>query len=88
MSIKTTPITFENGFQVGCPTMHQWDRGQMLLIAGLNLPPAVEFHFYNEGRAEAIRVAGVTVAGITTTQVPNELLEEPPQHIRVCVPHR
>lgn len=77
MNIKTTPITFENGFQVGCPTMHQWDRGQMLLIAGLNLPPAVEFHFYNEGRAEAIRVAGVTVAGITTTQVPNELLEEP-----------
>lgn len=57
--------------------MHQWDRGQMLLIAGLSLPPAVEFHFYNEGRAEAIRVAGVTVAGITTTQVPNELLEEP-----------
>lgn len=77
MDIKTTPITFENGFQVGCPTMHQWDRGQLLLIAGLNLPPAVEFHFYNEGRAEAIRVAGVTVAGITTTQVPNELLEEP-----------
>lgn len=77
MNIKTTPITFENGFQVGCPTMHQWDRGQMLLIAGLSLPPAVEFHFYNEGRAEAIRVAGVTVAGITTTQVPNELLEEP-----------
>lgn len=77
MNIKTTPLTFENGFQVGCPTMHQWDRGQMLLIAGLDLPPAVEFHFYNEGRAEAIRVAGVTVAGITTTQVPNELLEEP-----------
>lgn len=30
MDIKTTPITFENGFQVGCPTMHQWDRGQLL----------------------------------------------------------
>lgn len=77
MDIKTTPIVFENGFQVGCPTMHQWDTGQLLLISGLYLPPAVEFHFFNENRAEALRVAGITTAGITTTQVPNELLAEP-----------
>lgn len=77
MDIKTTTIIFENGAQVGCPTMHQWDQGQVLLITGLDLPATVEFHFFNEVTTEAVRVAGYTVEGITTTQVPNSLLQQP-----------
>lgn len=77
MDIKTTIIVFENNAQVGCPSMHQWDQGQILLITGLNLPATVEFHFFNEATTEAVRVAGYTVEGITTTQVPNSLLQQP-----------
>lgn len=77
MDITTTTINFENGLQVGCPTMYQWDMGQILLITGLNLPATVEFHFFNEATTEAVRVAGYTVEGITTTQVPNLLLQQP-----------
>ncbi len=77
MDIKTTTIVFEDNAQIGCPSMYQWDQGQVLLITGLNLPPTVEFHFFNEATTEAVRVAGYTVEGITTTQVPNALLQQP-----------
>lgn len=77
MDIKTTTIVFENGAQVRCPSMHQWDQGQVLLITGLDLPATVEFHFFNEATTEAVRVAGYTIEGITTTQVPNSLLQQP-----------
>ena len=77
MDIKNIPVHFTDGLQDSVPSVTQWDCGQFLKISGLNLPAACEFCFKNEQSKKLLSVAAVTEDGVTTTQIPNELLCEP-----------
>lgn len=54
----------------------QWDKGQKLKIEGLNLPETVQIHFsLNEYSGIAKRMLGTTNKGVTTVNIPSEILE-------------
>lgn len=54
----------------------QWDYGQKLQLVGLSLPAAVEIHFsIQQSGGEAVTRIGVTEDGVTTVDIPDELLE-------------
>lgn len=54
----------------------QWDYGQVLQLVGLSLPAAVEIHFsLQQSGGDAITRIGVTEGGITTVDIPDEMLE-------------
>lgn len=52
----------------------QWDRGQTLEITGLDLPPTIEFHYSQNSDKDALTVIGTTANGVTTAEIPDELL--------------
>lgn len=56
--------------------LYQWDYGQELEIHGLDLPPAVEIHFAAAGDAEATVRIGTTKDKVTTSPIPDALLEQ------------
>lgn len=54
----------------------QWDYGQVLQLAGLSLPAAVEIHFsLQQSGGDAITRIGVTEDNTTTVGIPDEMLE-------------
>ena len=69
--------TFTDGVSV--VTAHgltQWDYGQKLEIHGLSLPASFQVHFACKKATEAIVRLGTTVAGVSSTVIPDALLEQ------------
>lgn len=56
---------------IGTDQLYQWDYGQRLQIAGVNLPETYEVHFATSNTGESISVTGDS----TGVSIPDELLE-------------
>ena len=57
--------------------LHQYDKGQMLVISDLNYEVSPEVHFATSSSKEAIIAKGSFVSKKLTVQVPDALLLEP-----------
>lgn len=54
----------------------QWDYGQKLYIAGLDVPPTLQVHFSNDEEKTAIVMQATLKDGVISVDVPNVLLEK------------
>lgn len=54
----------------------QWDKKQTIVIKGLSVSAAPEFHIANASCREAIRVTSVLDNGALTVSIPDEILED------------
>ncbi len=58
-------------------SLTQWDVGQVLRVAGLNLSAAPEVHFSNANMDRAIVRQASLTGGVISVAVPNSLLQDP-----------
>ena len=69
--------TFANGADIATAQgLTQWDYGQRLEIYGLSLPASFQVHFGCKRITEAIVRLGTTVGGVSSTVIPDSLLEQ------------
>ena len=74
MANNITTATFESGqtFAKASPGLWQWNRGQVLMIEGIELPTVFKIHFSN---SPAVGTSKARVGSASGTQIPNEYLE-------------
>ena len=76
MNNITTAI-FDTGTKyINVVGLWQYDYGQILRIAGLNMPKTVEIHFsLNETHGSSVTRIGITKDRITDVSIPDSMLE-------------
>lgn len=65
---------FSNSIYVRTDRIWQYNYGQILQITGVELPPSVEVQFCIEHDTETETRIATTKDGVTTVQIPNDLL--------------
>ena len=74
MAIK---VTFSQGqTETRAPSLHQWDRGQMLEIESAEFPTIIEVHFACRSMTEAVRHVCSVNNGVAVVEIPNRCLEQ------------